>query len=213
VDHGPTLNVDDRDAACPGTAAVEGREHEPAVRRHRGEVAEPTRPSDRHGRDQPQAPRFDERHRAEVLATGEARELERRLQGRRVLLVLDNFEHLLAAAPQVAALAATEPNLTILATSRVPLGVRGERRYPVEPLPLEDAVALFLERAREVNPRFGAAPPSGGSASGSIGFRSRWNWLPCALAPPRRRRSPTDWRPASRCSPAGATHRRGNGPS
>ena len=46
---------------------------------------------------------------ADVLAAGDVSELERRLQGRRVLLVLDNFEHLLEAAPGVAALGAALP--------------------------------------------------------------------------------------------------------
>ena len=92
---------------------------------------------------------------ADVLAAGDVSELERRLQGRRVLLVLDNFEHLLEAAPGVAALGAALPELVILATSRVPLGVPGERRHRVEPLTLDDAVTLFVQRARDVNPRFG----------------------------------------------------------
>jgi hypothetical protein len=93
---------------------------------------------------------------AEVLAAGDADELERRLERKRVLLVLDNFEHLLEAAPVVAALAAALPELAIIVTSHVPLGIPGERRYRVEPLALDDAVTLLVERARAVNPRFGA---------------------------------------------------------
>ncbi len=96
---------------------------------------------------------------ADVLALNDAGELGERLRGQRLLLVLDNFEHLLEAAPATTDLAASAREVVLLATSRVPLGVRGERRYRVEPLPLDDAVALFLERAREVNPRFGDGTP------------------------------------------------------
>jgi predicted ATPase/DNA-binding transcriptional LysR family regulator len=96
---------------------------------------------------------------ADALALKNAEELERRLQGRRLLLVLDNFEHLVEAAPAVARLAAGNGRVALLATSRAPLGVRGERKYRVEPLPLDDATALFLERAREVNPRFADGAP------------------------------------------------------
>jgi predicted ATPase/DNA-binding transcriptional LysR family regulator len=92
---------------------------------------------------------------AEVLAAPVS-ELERRLHDRRLLLVLDNFEHLLEAAPGVAALGSAIPELAILATSRVPLGVTRERRHRVEPLALDDAVTLLVERARDANPRFGS---------------------------------------------------------
>ena len=70
------------------------------------------------------------------------------LRRRPLLLVLDNFEHLLPAAGDVARLLGDLRSLTVLATSRTPLRVRAERRYPLEPLPLDDAVALFVERAR-----------------------------------------------------------------
>jgi molybdate transport repressor ModE-like protein len=96
---------------------------------------------------------------ADVLALKDADELEERLRGQSLLLVLDNFEHLLDAAPEVTRLARASPGIVLLATSRVPLGVRGERKYRVEPLPLDDAAALFLDRAREVNPRFGDGAP------------------------------------------------------
>jgi predicted ATPase len=96
---------------------------------------------------------------ADVLSLKDADELEDRLRGQRLLLVLDNFEHLLDAVPAAMDLAESAPDVVLLATSRVPLGIRGERRYGVEPLPLGDAAALFLERAREVNPRFGDGAP------------------------------------------------------
>jgi len=69
------------------------------------------------------------------------------LRARRVLLVLDNVEHLLDAAPAVAALAASAPRLTVLATSRAPLRIRGEHLHPVPALDPQVAAALFAERA------------------------------------------------------------------
>jgi predicted ATPase/class 3 adenylate cyclase len=91
------------------------------------------------------------------------------LRARRTLVVLDNCEHLLAACAQLAdALLRGCPSLTILATSREPLGVPGEitwrvpsmslptqpAREPIEALRLSDAVALFLDRAVQVRPDF-----------------------------------------------------------
>ena len=96
---------------------------------------------------------------ADVLALNDASDLEQRLEGQRLLLVLDNFEHLLEAASPVVSLARGAQDVAVLATSRIPLGVRGERKYRVEPLPLDDAASLFVERARDVNPRFGDGAP------------------------------------------------------
>jgi predicted ATPase/DNA-binding XRE family transcriptional regulator len=73
---------------------------------------------------------------------------------RRVLLVLDNFEHVLPAARLVAALLAACAELRVLATSRAPLGVRGEHRLPLRPLEVGPAFELLTQRARAVNPRF-----------------------------------------------------------
>src|SRR5215210_2768976 len=82
-------------------------------------------------------------------------ELGRRLRDAGILLVLDNFEHLLEAAPIVSDLLQQAPGLAVLATSRGPLRLAGEREYRVEPLDADTAAELFLGRAREVNPRFG----------------------------------------------------------
>jgi len=62
--------------------------------------------------------------------------LREHLEPRSLLLVLDNFEHLLAAAPSVAALLDASPRLNVLATSREPLHVRAEHEFPVLPLPV-----------------------------------------------------------------------------
>jgi predicted ATPase/class 3 adenylate cyclase len=90
------------------------------------------------------------------------------LGDRAFLLVLDNFEQVDAAAPMVGELLGLAPRTTILATSRSPLRVYGEREYPVPPLGLPDprhlpeleqftqfeSVALFVERAIAVRPGF-----------------------------------------------------------
>ncbi len=73
---------------------------------------------------------------------------------RRLLLLLDNFEHVLDAATDVAELLTKCPNLRVLITSRVPLHVRAEREYAVPPLVEEEAVAFFLERLRPARPDF-----------------------------------------------------------
>jgi predicted ATPase/tRNA A-37 threonylcarbamoyl transferase component Bud32/Tfp pilus assembly protein PilF len=85
-----------------------------------------------------------------------------------MLLVLDNFEQLLSAAPTVADLVAAGPELKVVVTSRSPLHVYGEHEFPVPPLALPDlgalpslerltqyeSVALFLQRAQAVKPDF-----------------------------------------------------------
>ncbi|MFE2725603.1 BTAD domain-containing putative transcriptional regulator [Kitasatospora sp. NPDC059327] len=74
---------------------------------------------------------------------------------RRMLLVLDNCEHLIQAAADLTdQLLAECPGLTVLATSREPLGVPGERVLPVEPLPDPVALRLLAERAAEARPGF-----------------------------------------------------------
>jgi predicted ATPase/transcriptional regulator with XRE-family HTH domain len=87
-----------------------------------------------------------------------------RVRDEQTLLVLDNLEHLLDAAPQIAALIVGAPGLTVLVTSRAPLRVRGETEVAVEPLGLPGeaddppAVRLLLERAGAVCPGWGADP-------------------------------------------------------
>ena len=61
---------------------------------------------------------------------------------KRLLVLLDNFEQVVEAAPTVSSLLAGTPNARVLVTSREPLQVESEQRYPVEPLPDEDAARL-----------------------------------------------------------------------
>lgn len=90
------------------------------------------------------------------------------LQDRHLLLVLDNYEHLLDAAPLVSSLLDACRELHVLVTSRIPLHLAREQEYPVPPLSLPDpshlpeldalsqyeAVALFIDRARAIHPGF-----------------------------------------------------------
>jgi predicted ATPase/class 3 adenylate cyclase len=79
------------------------------------------------------------------------------LAGRRALLLLDNLEQVVDAAPEIAALLAAAPQVHILATSRIRLGIGAERLLPIEPLlggRIEDAVQLFTQRAQQVLPSF-----------------------------------------------------------
>jgi predicted ATPase/DNA-binding SARP family transcriptional activator len=75
-----------------------------------------------------------------------------------LLIVLDNVEQIRAAGPTLVELLRRVPRLTLLVTSRVVLRVSGEHVYPVAPLPDDAAVRLFLERAREAEPRLRLDP-------------------------------------------------------
>jgi predicted ATPase/DNA-binding CsgD family transcriptional regulator/class 3 adenylate cyclase len=77
------------------------------------------------------------------------------LRDRRLLLCLDNCEHVLEGAAEVAAAVLRAcPEVTVLTTSREPLGVPGETVWRVPPLAQDDALALFVERAGAVRPWF-----------------------------------------------------------
>jgi predicted ATPase/class 3 adenylate cyclase len=77
------------------------------------------------------------------------RELEE-LGDMNALLLLDNFEHLLAAVDDVSSLLSDGPNLKLLVTSRVRLRISGEQEYALDPFTADEAVEFFLERARAV---------------------------------------------------------------
>lgn len=90
------------------------------------------------------------------------------LDGRRILLLVDNFEHVIGAASEIAELLGAAPTPKILVTSRVPLRLRWEREFSITPLAVPDvvelrqparltqipSVALFVERARAVKQDF-----------------------------------------------------------
>jgi predicted ATPase/DNA-binding XRE family transcriptional regulator len=113
------------------------------------------------------------------LTGGTALDLPRRArvacQDRPTWLVLDNFEHVLDAAPLVADLLTSVASLRLLVTSRASLHVRGEREYALGPLALDvgadamspadlaraPAVHLFVDRVRDVQPDFRLTPANG----------------------------------------------------
>src|SRR5699024_5285625 len=95
------------------------------------------------------------------------RRVARALGQRDMVLVLDNFEQVIAAGLQLTSILAQCPNITMLVTSRTPLHVRGEYELPLAPLATPEpdetdlatleqnaAVSLFVERARSVQPEF-----------------------------------------------------------
>ena len=83
-------------------------------------------------------------------ALGAPDDLARDLRGRELLLVLDTFEHLVAAAPDLAELLGSAAEFQLLITSRSPLHLSAEFEYPVDPLSATSAATLFIERARAV---------------------------------------------------------------
>jgi predicted ATPase/DNA-binding XRE family transcriptional regulator len=109
---------------------------------------------------------------ADVTRQDLARRLRVACRDQPTMLVLDNFEQVLDAAPLVADLLATVASLRVLTTSRAALHVRGEREYVLGPLQLDSdpdssslanlalcpAVHLFLERVRDVQPGFRLTP-------------------------------------------------------
>jgi predicted ATPase/class 3 adenylate cyclase len=93
-------------------------------------------------------PRLIEPTIARVL--GGPDDLPEFLTGKRTLLVLDNLEQLLPGAADIVA----RLDATILATSRSRLNIAAEQEFPVPTLPIDDAAALFTQRARQLDPRF-----------------------------------------------------------
>jgi len=94
-----------------------------------------------------------------VLATagqmlGSKNGLAEHIADKAMLCLFDNFEQVVEAAPDLGALVSACPNLDVLVTSRERLRVSGEQTYPVPPLAESDGEALFLTRARAVDPGF-----------------------------------------------------------
>lgn len=114
------------------------------------------------------------------------------LRDKHLLLVLDNFEPLLSAAPAVGELLAAAPDLKVLVTSRMTLHLYGERKFSVPPLDVPDpnnlldtaelaeygAVQLFVERAQEAVPDFALTAENAASVAQIC---ARLDGLPLAL--------------------------------
>jgi predicted ATPase/class 3 adenylate cyclase len=92
--------------------------------------------------------------RAIAASIGADDGLVEHISSKQLLVLLDNFEQVIEAASIVALLLAATPNAKLLVTSREPLQLEPEQRYLLEPLPDQDAVSLFIERARSVEPGF-----------------------------------------------------------
>jgi non-specific serine/threonine protein kinase len=114
--------------------------------------------------------------RADSTDTGGA--VTRFLASKELLLVLDNLEHLLAAAPLVEEIRARCEIVTVLTTSREPLRVASEHVYHVEPLPTAAASALFVDRASAQDPGFSMAAADAEAVAHICG---RLDGLPLAL--------------------------------
>ena len=119
-------------------------------------------------------------------------DLQSYLRARRLLLVLDNFEQVVGAAPLLAELLGAAPGVVVLVTSRVVLRLSGEHEFPVPPLPVPPAgsspdpeeleryasVALFTERAHAADPGFEL---TGGNAEAVAEICRRLDGLPLAI--------------------------------
>jgi predicted ATPase/DNA-binding XRE family transcriptional regulator len=129
---------------------------------------------------------------ADISASDLPRRARAACEGHPTLLLLDNFEQVLEAAPLVADLLSSVAPLRVLVTSRAPLRVRGEREYAVGPLALDlgseamspadlarmPAVQLFVERVRDVQPDFRLTPSNGATVTAIC---RRLDALPLAL--------------------------------
>ncbi|TMD25497.1 MAG: adenylate/guanylate cyclase domain-containing protein, partial [Chloroflexi bacterium] len=114
------------------------------------------------------------------------------LRERDLLLVLDNFEQVIDAAPFVTSLLGAAPRLRVIVTSRAPLRVHGEQEYPVPPLRIPDAahlpglaqlsqyegVGLFIDRARAVRPDFAVTDATAPAVAEIV---ARLDGLPLAI--------------------------------
>jgi predicted ATPase/class 3 adenylate cyclase len=121
-----------------------------------------------------------------------AETLAAHLRDRHVLLLFDNFEHLLAAATLVSDLIAAAPHMKVLATSRSRLGLQAEHEYGVETLPVPDltslpplaelqqydAIALFVARARALRSDFALTAEN---AAAVAAICARVDGLPLAI--------------------------------
>jgi predicted ATPase/class 3 adenylate cyclase len=100
------------------------------------------------------------------------------LRDRRALLVLDNYEHMLDAAPDAAELAAAGDGVRVIVTSQVPLHVTGEHVYPLAPLDADDGVELLVQRARAAAPGFALTEANAGAVRALV---ERLEGMPLAI--------------------------------
>jgi non-specific serine/threonine protein kinase len=129
---------------------------------------------------------------SQMLAERPAEQLAAYLRDKRLLLVLDNFEHLPAGAAIIHMLLQAAPGVQMLATSRSPLGIYGEQEYPVPALRVPDlqdgiapaeiadyeAVRLFVARARDIDPDFALTVDNAASVAAIC---ARLDGLPLAI--------------------------------
>ena len=128
-------------------------------------------------------------HVADTFSVGEDA-LYGFLQGKSILLILDNCEHLLVGAASLVQWLLSCPGVTVIATSREVLNLAGERTFQVPPLPIpednadqgklaeSDSVHLFLERARDASPAFEMTASSAVSVSQIV---RRLDGIPLAI--------------------------------
>ncbi|MQA88620.1 MAG: protein kinase [Gemmatimonas sp.] len=128
----------------------------------------------------------------EVLVTSVEQRLTDALRHADLLLILDNLEHLLQAAPFIGRLLTHSPGLRMLVTSRAPLRIAGEQEFSVPPLaapggdasldPNEllryDAIRLFVVRASAIDPNFALTPAN---AATVVALCERLDGLPLAI--------------------------------
>lgn len=126
----------------------------------------------------------------ETSGASPAETLKEWLTGRQVLIVLDNFEHVIDAAPLIGDLLVAGDGIRVLVTSRIRLQLYGEHEYPVSPLPLpkpgeslaslenSDVVALFTERAQAVRRDFAITETT---APAVVEIARRLDGLPLAI--------------------------------
>ena len=135
---------------------------------------------------------------AEESGKSAGQQVAERLKDAKALLVLDNFEQVLEAASEVSDLLTECPALEVLVTSRAVLNLSIEHEYAVPEMPIEDAVTLFVERARSVRAGFALDSQSQRAwrtfAPGWTESLWRWSWRPrrcgCCLPPTSRNAQP-----------------------
>ena len=114
----------------------------------------------------------------EAAAEPVAESLARHIADKQLLLLVDNLEHVVDAAPEVASLLAGTRRLDVLLTSRTPAQLQGEHRYDVPPLQQPAAVELFTARARSVERTFELTPANQPAV---VEITARLEGLPLAL--------------------------------